>query len=54
MPTELYRFKTRPGRFVVVYCDDEKLATETGTIMVQKGFNKVFVLVAGTLLCTIH
>lgn len=47
MPVDLYRYKAKPGRFVVIYCDDERVATETGTIMVQKGFNKVFVLVAG-------
>merc|ERR1712166_324122 len=44
---EIYRYKNRPDRMIVVYGDDDRQAAVTGTLFVEKGVENVFVLTGG-------
>jgi len=45
--SEIYRYKNRPDRMIVLYGDDDKSAAAAATLFVEKGVDNVFVLTGG-------
>eukprot|EP00656_Telonema_subtile_P050356 TRINITY_DN64_c0_g2_i1.p1 TRINITY_DN64_c0_g2~~TRINITY_DN64_c0_g2_i1.p1 ORF type:complete len:269 (-),score=73.36 TRINITY_DN64_c0_g2_i1:404-1210(-) len=44
---EIYRYKNRADRMIVLYGDDDKIAATAGSLFVEKGVENVFVLTGG-------
>lgn len=45
--SEIYRYKNRPDRMIVLYGEDDKSAAAAATLFVEKGVENVFVLTGG-------
>lgn len=44
---ELYNFRNKEGMLIIMYCDDEKISTEAAFVLVQRGYDNVYVLTGG-------
>jgi len=44
---EVYRYKNRPDRMIIIYDDDERIAVHAGKLFVEKGVENVYVLSGG-------
>merc|ERR1712232_1181116 len=47
MNAELYRYKSKNDKIIVVYDEEEKIASEAATLFLQKGFENVRLLTGG-------
>lgn len=47
---ELLAYKNQPGKIIVVYDDDEKIAPKAATTLVERGYDNLFLLSGGELL----
>jgi centrosomal protein CEP41 len=47
MTPELYRFKNREGKLIIVYMNDERKGCAIANLMAEKGFENVFLLSGG-------
>lgn len=45
--TEIYRYKNRPDRMIIIYDDDERIAAPAGKLFVERGVENVYVLTGG-------
>merc|ERR1711998_431117 len=45
--SEIYRYKNRPDRMVIIYDDDERIAAPAGKLFVERGVENVYVLTGG-------
>merc|ERR1711988_541159 len=44
---EIYRYKNRPDRMIIIYDDDERIAAAAGKLFVERGVENVYVLTGG-------
>lgn len=44
---EIYRYKNRPDRMIIIYDDDERIAAPAGKLFVEKGVENVYILSGG-------
>ena len=44
---EIYRYKNRPDRMIIIYDDDERLAAPAGKLFVEKGVENVYIITGG-------
>lgn len=44
---EIYRYKNRPDRMIILYDDDERISGAAGKLFVEKGVENVYVLTGG-------
>ncbi|PRP77442.1 centrosomal protein [Planoprotostelium fungivorum] len=44
---EIYTFRNREGRYIIVYDEDESIASRVATTMIQKGIDNVYLLSGG-------
>ena len=44
---ELLAYKNQPGKIIVVYDDDEKIAPRAATTLVERGYDNLFLLSGG-------
>ncbi|CAK9051340.1 Centrosomal protein of 41 kDa (Cep41) (Testis-specific gene A14 protein), partial [Durusdinium trenchii] len=44
---DMYRFKNRPGKVIVVYDDDERFSSLAARLLVERGFDNVRLLTGG-------
>merc|ERR1711988_1556690 len=44
---EIYRYKNRPDRMIIIYDDDERIAAPAGKLFVERGVENVYVLTGG-------
>jgi centrosomal protein CEP41 len=44
---EIYSFKNKEGRLIIMYCDDERISVDAAHLLVQRGCDNVFVLTGG-------
>jgi rhodanese-related sulfurtransferase len=47
---ELLAYKNQPGKIIVVYDDDEKLAPKAATTLVERGYDNLFLLSGGNFI----
>jgi len=45
--TEVYRYKNRPDRMIIIYDDDERIAAPAAKLFVERGVENVYVLTGG-------
>jgi len=45
--SEIYRYKNRPDRMIIIYDDDERIAAPAGKLFVERGVENVYVLTGG-------
>lgn len=46
-PLDFYFYKNREGTVIILYCDEEKESTECATLLINKGYDNVFLLTGG-------
>ena len=44
---EMRAFRNKPGSIILVYDEDERLASNAATILVQRGYDNIFMLSGG-------
>lgn len=44
---EIYRYKNRPDRMIIIYDDDERIAAPAAKLFVERGVENVYVLTGG-------
>ena len=44
---ELYRFKNKANKLIIIYMSDERKGTAAATLMTEKGYENVFLLSGG-------
>ena len=44
---ELYRFKNKANKLIIIYMGDERKGTAAATLMTEKGYENVFLLSGG-------
>ena len=44
---ELYRFKNKANKLIIIYMSDERKGTAAATLMTEKGYDNVFLLSGG-------
>lgn len=47
--SEIYRYKNRPDRMIIIYDDDERIAAPAGKLFVERGVENVYVLTGGRI-----
>ena len=47
MIPELFRFKNKPNKLIIVYMADERKGTQAANLMAEKGYENVFLLSGG-------
>ena len=47
MIPELFRFKNKPDKLIIVYHTDERKGTQAANLMAEKGYDNVFLLSGG-------
>jgi len=47
MIPELFRFKNKPDKLIIVYMSDERKGTQAANLMAEKGYDNVFLLSGG-------
>ena len=47
MTPELYRFKNRENKLIIVYMNDERKGCQAANLMAEKGYENVFLLSGG-------
>jgi len=45
--SEIYRYKNRPDRMIIIYDDDERISSAAGKLFVERGVENVYVLTGG-------
>lgn len=50
--SEMLAYKNQPGKIIVVYDDDERLAPRAATTLVQRGYDNLFLLSGGLKLAS--
>ena len=45
--SELYRFKNKANKLIIIYMGDERKGTAAATLMTEKGYENVFLLSGG-------
>ena len=48
--SEIYRYKNRPDRMIIIYDDDERLSAPAGKLFVERGVENVYVLMVITMI----
>ena len=46
-PSDLYSFKNRPNKWIVIYGDDDKIIEPIGDLLVKKGIENIIMLTGG-------
>lgn len=47
MLPEIYQFKNKEERLIIIYCDDERISRDTAKTLVDRGVDNVFLLEGG-------
>lgn len=45
--------KNHKGKIIILYDDDERIAPQAATVMVERGYNNIFLLSGGKFSCQI-
>ena len=51
---ELLEYKNQEGKIILIYDDDEKLATRAAATLVERGYDNLFMLSGGIYLFTFN